>query len=121
MKRFSDISIGIILGAFVTAGIALSGTADGAGEWSRLLPFSQQNLLVMRQARSILEMYFIDSDSGPDEKKFFFGSMRGLVAAADDPYTRFVEPEQLSEENMEMEGEYGGLGMYIGTRDEAEH
>ena len=117
MKRFSDISIGIILGAFVTAGIALSGTADGAGEWSRLLPFSQQNLLVMRQARSILEMYFIDSDSGPDEKKFFFGSMRGLVAAADDPYTRFVEPEQLSEENMEMEGEYGGLGMYIGTRE----
>jgi carboxyl-terminal processing protease len=105
------------LGAFVTAGIALSGTADGAGEWSRLLPFSQQNLLVMRQARSILEMYFIDSDSGPDEKKFFFGSMRGLVAAADDPYTRFVEPEQLSEENMEMEGEYGGLGMYIGTRE----
>ncbi|MDR0616204.1 MAG: S41 family peptidase [Synergistaceae bacterium] len=117
LKRFSDISIGIILGAFVTAGIALSGTADGAGEWSRLLPFSQQNLLVMRQARSILEMYFIDSDSGPDEKKFFFGSMRGLVAAADDPYTRFVEPEQLSEENMEMEGEYGGLGMYIGTRE----
>lgn len=120
MKRFKDISIGIILGAFVTTGIILSGVADGASEWSRLaqiLPFSQQNLLVMRQARSILEMYFIDGESGPDEKKFFFGSMRGLVSAADDPYTRFVEPEQLSEENMEMEGEYGGLGMYIGSRD----
>ena len=71
----------------------------------------------MRQARSILETYFIDGEDGLDEKEFFFGSMRGLVAAADDPYTRFVEPEQLTEENMEMEGEYGGLGMYIGTRD----
>jgi carboxyl-terminal processing protease len=71
----------------------------------------------MRQARSILETYFIDGDNGPNEEKLFFGSMRGLVAAADDPYTRFVEPEQLNEENIEMEGEYGGLGMYIGQRD----
>jgi carboxyl-terminal processing protease len=117
LKRFKDILIGIILGGFLTAGIILSGTANGASEWSRLLPFSQQNLLVMRQARSIMEMYFIDGENGPDEKKLFFGSMRGLVAAADDPYTRFVEPEQLTEENMEMEGEYGGLGMYIGQRD----
>jgi carboxyl-terminal processing protease len=117
LKRFKDVFIGVILGAMITASIALSGAADGAGDWSRLLPFSQQNLLVMRQARSILEMYFIDGESGPDEKDFFFGSMRGLVSATDDPYTRFVEPEQLTEENMEMEGEYGGLGMYVGARD----
>jgi carboxyl-terminal processing protease len=71
----------------------------------------------MRQARSIIETYFIDGEKGPDEEKLFFGSMKGLVAAVDDPYTRFVEPEQLSEENLEMEGEYGGLGMYIGQRD----
>jgi carboxyl-terminal processing protease len=117
LKRFKDVLIGILIGAFITSGIVISGTADGANEWTRLLPFSQQNLLIMRQARSILETYFIDGDGGPDEEKLFFGSMRGLVAAADDPYTRFVEPEQLNEENIEMEGEYGGLGMYIGQRD----
>jgi carboxyl-terminal processing protease len=71
----------------------------------------------MRQARSILEMYFVDGENETDEEKLFFGSMRGLIAAVDDPYTRFVEPEQLNEESMEMEGEYGGLGMYIGQRD----
>jgi carboxyl-terminal processing protease len=109
--------IGVTLGALITASFTLSDTADGAGDWQRFLPFSHQNLLVMRQARSILETYFIDGEDGLDEKEFFFGSMRGLVAAADDPYTRFVEPEQLTEENMEMEGEYGGLGMYVGTRD----
>ncbi|MDR0648685.1 MAG: S41 family peptidase [Synergistaceae bacterium] len=117
MKRFKDLFIGVTLGALITASFTLSDTADGAGDWQRFLPFSHQNLLVMRQARSILETYFIDGEDGLDEKEFFFGSMRGLVAAADDPYTRFVEPEQLTEENMEMEGEYGGLGMYVGTRD----
>jgi carboxyl-terminal processing protease len=40
-----------------------------------------------------------------------------MIAATDDPYTRFVDPDQLAEEGMEMEGEYGGLGMYIGQRD----
>jgi carboxyl-terminal processing protease len=118
LKRFRDVLLGVFIGGVLATGLfLLSGTADGASEWSRLLPFSQQNLLIMRQARSILETYFIDGEGAPDEKKLFFGSMRGLVSALDDPYTRFVEPEQLTEENMEMEGEYGGLGMYIGQRD----
>ena len=43
--------------------------------------------------------------------------MKGLVDAIGDPYTRFVEPDQLKEENMEIEGEYGGVGMYVGQRD----
>jgi carboxyl-terminal processing protease len=108
---------GVIIGSLLAVGVLTYGTADGASEWLSLLPFSQQNLLVMRQARSIIETYFIDGEKGPDEEKLFFGSMKGMVAAVDDPYTRFVEPEQLDEENMEMEGEYGGLGMYIGQRD----
>ena len=33
------------------------------------------------------------------------------------PYTRFVTPDQLKDEEIEMEGRYGGLGMYIGERD----
>jgi carboxyl-terminal processing protease len=116
LKRLRDILLGVIIGGVITISVIMSGTADGANELSRLLPFSQQNLLVMRQARNIIEMYFIDGER-PNEEKLFFGSMRGMVAAVEDPYTRFVEPEQLDEENMEMEGEYGGLGMYVGQRD----
>ena len=43
--------------------------------------------------------------------------MKGVVGATGDPYTRFVEPEQLKEESIEMEGQYGGLGIYIGQKD----
>ncbi|MBQ9418955.1 MAG: S41 family peptidase, partial [Synergistaceae bacterium] len=34
-----------------------------------------------------------------------------------DPYTRFVTPQQLKDDEIELEGKYGGLGMYIGDRD----
>ena len=115
-RRFRDIFIGVVIGGFLVTGIIAATAADSSNEWTRLLPFSQQNLLVMKQVRSLLEMYQVDAKS-QDEKKFFYGSMKGLVASVGDPYTRFVEPEQLKEENEEMEGEYGGLGMYIGQRD----
>jgi carboxyl-terminal processing protease len=91
--------------------------AETGSEWSRLLPFTQHNLMTMRQARNNIEAFFVDEDKLPDEQKLFHGSLKGMVAAVGDPYTRFLDPEQLSEEDMEMEGEYGGLGMYIGTRD----
>ncbi len=40
-----------------------------------------------------------------------------MVEAWKDPYTRFVSPRQLKDEEIELEGKYGGLGMYIGDRD----
>lgn len=115
--RYRDILLGAAGGAAAVFAFMSSGVADGASEWARLLPFSQQNLLIMRQARSIIEQYHVDESKLPNESKLFFGSMKGMVSAVDDPYTRYVEPEQLREENMEMEGEYGGLGMYVGQRD----
>lgn len=119
LKKYRDLILGVAIGVLLTTGVILAGTADGSSEWSRLLPFTQQHLMVMRQARSILEMYHVDGEEKKkaQEENLFYGSMKGMVAAIDDPYTRFVEPERLSEENMEMEGEYGGLGMYIGQRD----
>ncbi|MDR1885931.1 MAG: S41 family peptidase [Synergistaceae bacterium] len=116
-RRFRDVLLGTVLGGLLAAALIIAGSAYGASEWARLLPFSQQNLMIMRQARSIIEMYYVDGSEPTDEAKLFFGSMKGMVSAVDDPYTRYVEPEQLREESLEMEGEYGGLGMYIGSRD----
>jgi len=40
-----------------------------------------------------------------------------MVAAWGDPYSRFVDPDELKQEEIDIEGEYGGLGLYIGSRD----
>jgi carboxyl-terminal processing protease len=109
--------LGIFIGGFMVTAIIASGASDGVSEWARLLPFSQHNLMVMKQARASLELFHVDDENVPDERKFFFGAMKGMVSAVDDPYTRFVDPDQLAEEGLEMEGEYGGLGMYIGQRE----
>jgi carboxyl-terminal processing protease len=116
-KRFRDVMLGVFIGAFMMTAIITAGASDAASEWSRLLPFTQHNLMTMRQVRNNLEAFFVDEGKLPDEQKYFYGSLKGMIAAVDDPYTRFVDPEQLREEGMEMEGEYGGLGMYIGSRD----
>lgn len=117
IKKFKDILLGILIGVFLAAGVIVAGTADGANEWARLLPFTQQHLMTMRQARSYLERNHVETEKSLTEDKFYNGAMKGMVAAVEDPYTRYVDPEQLREENMEMVGEYGGLGMYIGQRD----
>ena len=117
IKRSRDVLLGILIGVFLAAGVIVAGTADGANEWSRLLPFTQQHLMMMRQARNYLEQNHVEEEKPLTEEALYHGAMKGMVSAVGDPYTRYVEPEQLREENMEMEGEYGGLGMYIGQRD----
>ncbi|MCL2683741.1 MAG: S41 family peptidase [Synergistaceae bacterium] len=117
LKRFRDVLLGVFIGVFMITAIITAGASDSTSEWSRLLPFSQRNLMTMRQVRNNLEAYFVDEDKLPDEQKYFHGSLKGMIDAVDDPYTRFVDPDQLREESIEMEGEYGGVGMYIGSRD----
>jgi carboxyl-terminal processing protease len=116
-KRFKDVLLGVFIGGFMVTAIITAAASDSNGEWARLLPFSQHNLMTMRQVRNNIETFFVDEEKLPDEKELFYGSLKGMVGAIDDPYTRFVEPSQLKEEGMEMEGEYGGLGMYIGSRE----
>ena len=116
-KRFRDVMLGVFIGMIMVSALIAAGASDYGSEWRMLLPFTESNLLTMKQARTNLEAFFVDEDKLPGEQKYFYGSLKGMIDAVDDPYTRFVDPDQLREEGMEMEGEYGGLGMYIGSRD----
>ncbi len=81
-------------------------------------PFSARSLWLIRQAKYIIESYQVDAELKPaQEEDLVHGALKGMVEAWKDPYTRFVSPSQLKDEEIEMEGRYGGLGMYIGERD----
>lgn len=104
----------------VAAGIGFMGNAGAAdlNDLERISPFSARSLWLLRQARAIIETYQVDADSKPVlEDHLLHGAMKGMVEAWEDPYTRFVTPDQLKDEEIEMEGRYGGLGMYIGERE----
>lgn len=113
------LAIVVSVGVFNARDFAVrsAGAADMA-DFERISPFSAKSLWLVRQARAIIETYQVDADSKPvSEENLVQGAIKGMVESWKDPYTRFVAPEQLKEEEIEMEGQYGGLGMYIGDRD----
>ncbi|MBQ9882741.1 MAG: S41 family peptidase [Synergistes sp.] len=109
---------GAVAGAIICAGAGTLSQAVGA-DWEKSLPFTPQQLAVIKQVKLALSTYQVDGDKKGkiDDQKMYYGAMKGLVASLEDPYTRFVDPKDLAEENVEMEGEYGGLGIYIASRD----
>jgi len=56
-------------------------------------------------------------DKNLEDQKLVYGSIRGLLDALDDPYTRFLEPKSYKEMKMRMAGSYSGIGIYIGIKD----
>lgn len=122
MKKLTDKNKRFIFG--LIAIIALIGgwfMADGTGSEIQLkdiLPFETQYVWMMKQARTILETYHVNGDKDKkSDEELFYGAMKGMVAAWGDPYSRFVDPNELKQEEIDIEGEYGGLGLYIGSRD----
>ena len=85
---------------------------------NRISPFNVRSLWLLRQVRYIIESYQVDADKKPaTDDDLLHGAAKGMVEAWKDPYTRFVTPQQLKDDEIELEGKYGGLGMYIGDRD----
>lgn len=119
MKRIRDLLVGILIGAGVVTGI-VAAQAGGLKDIDRVAPFDLDSLWLMKQARAIIEAYQVDADSDDvTEKDLLYGAVDGMVSAWGDPYTRFVDPERLEQEQTDLKGKYGGLGIYIGQRDGA--
>ncbi|NMD17343.1 MAG: S41 family peptidase [Synergistaceae bacterium] len=108
--------IGAVVGALLVGGV-LSAIAFNEMDLFKSAPFSFQNLWLMKQARVILETYHVDGEEHISETELLHGAIKGMVSSLKDPYTRFVYPDELKEEEIELQGEYGGLGIYIGQRD----
>lgn len=63
---------------------------------------------------SIIQSDYVQKDL--DSEKLVYGSIRGMLSALDDPYTRFVEPDAYKEMKIRMSGTYSGIGIYIGIK-----
>jgi len=115
-RRVRDMVFGAVLGALLAGGV-FSAVAFNDLDLFKSTPFNIQNLWLIKQARVIIETYHVNGSEEISEKELLYGAISGMVAALDDPYTRFVNPDELKEEEIEMQGEYGGLGIYISQRD----
>ncbi len=100
----------IILGLVVLGiGISVLGRVMAQGELERKLE-------IYLQVLDIVKTDFVEKDL--DDEKLVYGSIRGLLSALDDPYTRFMEPKAYEEMKIRMGGSYSGIGIYIGIKKE---
>ena len=117
VERNKRLIFGMLALVALLAGGLLAARASGEFQLKDILPFDAQYVWMMKQTRSILETYHVNDGEQKSDEELFYGAMKGMVAAWGDPYSRFVDPDELKQEEIDIEGEYGGLGIYIGSRD----
>jgi len=50
-------------------------------------------------------------------KQLMEGAINGIIFALNDPYSQFLGPENFSQLEQDIEGEFSGIGIHIGIRD----
>jgi len=74
----------------------------------------QRKLETYLQVLDIVKNDFVEKKV--DDQKLVYGSIKGMLEALGDPYTRFVDPDAFKEMKVRMSGNYSGIGIYIGMK-----
>ena len=69
-------------------------------------------------AWAMVESKFVKANNGLDEQKMVWGAIQGMVKSLDDPYSVFFPPQEAKMFQEDISGEFQGVGMEIGIRDE---
>lgn len=67
------------------------------------------------QAWSVVNEKFVSKDK-IDNQKLVYGAIEGMVQSLEDPYSVFFPPEEAKMFQEDMNGNFSGVGMEIGTR-----
>ena len=63
-----------------------------------------------------LDSKYVDKEK-LDKNKMFYGAIKGVVAALEDPYTFFLTPEENKQSKESLGGRFEGIGAQLGTKE----
>ncbi|MFZ2025855.1 MAG: S41 family peptidase [Microgenomates group bacterium] len=63
-----------------------------------------------------LEKKYVDQKK-LDEKKMYYGAIKGMVASIEDPYTFFLTPTENKQSKDDLGGRFEGIGAQLGMKD----
>ncbi len=63
-----------------------------------------------------LKTRYVDQEEITD-KRLFYGALKGMTEAVDDPYTVFMNPQKTRSFNESMSGTFEGIGAEVGLKD----
>jgi len=110
-ERFSTVLIsGLMLTAILFVGIFIGKGGDQPGYASE----SYEELQVFAEVLSQVKKHYVEETKTKD---LIQGALRGMLAGLD-PHSSFMTPEMFKEMQVETKGEFGGLGIQIGIKDQ---
>jgi carboxyl-terminal processing protease len=71
---------------------------------------------LLLKAWSIIDEKYV-GDEKPTNQERLWGSIAGLIASVGDPYTAFFPPQEAKIFSQDIEGNFGGVGIELGTRE----
>lgn len=69
---------------------------------------------VFLQVFDLVKMEYVEKKV--EDKKLVRGAIQGMLTVLDDPYTRYITPEEFQQMREERQGSFSGIGIQIGTR-----
>ncbi|MFH1538036.1 MAG: S41 family peptidase [bacterium] len=60
-----------------------------------------------------LKRSYVEEITDDDYTEIVYGSIRGMLRALGDDYTRFMDPDSYKNMTIDTEGKFGGVGIYI--------
>lgn len=73
---------------------------------------------VFWQVWRLAESHFIDRDSMLDSTKLTYGAINGFIQAlGDEGHTRFMTPEEVERQRMDISGTFSGIGARVGIEE----
>lgn len=93
---------------------------EGKSALLRLNPSSEQkknvNFDMFWKVWDTLEKKYVDKKK-LDEKKMYYGAIKGMVASIEDPYTFFLTPTENKQSKDDLGGRFEGIGAQLGLKD----
>lgn len=109
-KKFSERKIHLVVLAFATGlflGINFSLIAKSGEPAHKYLEY-------FHQVYQMITSEYVDE---PDNKKLFYGAIKGMIESLGDPFTRFLDEEASSELQEMTSGKFVGIGVEIAVKD----
>ncbi|MBU6323828.1 MAG: PDZ domain-containing protein [Patescibacteria group bacterium] len=118
----------IVAGIAFAAGVAVGGSKDTSafaqvpfvGDGLSATPDQSADLTDFWKAWNALDAQFVETHASstiPTTKEKVWGAIQGLAASYGDPYTVYMPPEEAKLFADDISGNFGGVGMEIGIRD----
>src|SRR5919109_4710686 len=111
---------GLVLSLAFGAGYAVRALSEGAPTSAAALfgTAASERYPLLAEVRRLVEAHYIGPL--PEEQALEYGAIRGFVAALEDPYTVFVEPQAHELESNSLQGEFGGVGVTVSQNEAGE-